>query len=293
MRLKLQTFIVICVLALSGCAGGNPRFYPLLSNGLHVGMTDKEVTIFIDELRQDTNRFVATGFDTIGSECAKYESLCRNGPDSSVLGLYHSSMYRYPYDVLKNVTNGTPYRYVEYWSSPTHQSRLFLFFDENTKLLKGWVHRAYGILQEPFMHEQLTSQLKIRTDKRGSGMTRNQVHAAIGTPTEIIEPPRQHSRGQHEDHFWNSYYVSAPIYDIIKELEVYSYAMAGGGVRRVYLGYVTVPKMVYKFDSKLQARVQVPNPNYIGPQDDELYAWGYDHAGEEAERYRREKSQHK
>lgn len=252
---------VLLVCGLSGCTTSSPRFYTLLSSQLQVGMSDAEVTGFIEQLRQDKNRFIRTGLDSIGSECSSAKYLCQNGPDSSVLRRYSRNYYRYPYDVLKEVQNGTPYRYVDYWSSPTGQAKLIFFFDEKTKRLRGWIHQNFGMLQEPLMHERLSSRLHLSIDY-SKRMKRDQVVALLGLPVRTIAPPKEFSRAWLEDHFWTMADLS-PIEGNTRQIEVYEYELANGQKRHVYLAYSMA--------------------NYT------LIAYGYDQASEEMERYSREK----
>lgn len=234
------------------------EFYTALWTKLHIGMTNDEVNTFISELKTDKNRFVGTGFDTIGSECIKSKYHCFGSSDESILRLYGSYFDRYPYDTLKTVNIGTPYRYVDYWNSPTGQSRIYLFFDENTNLLRGWLRPGLKYSNDKFMHEKLTSQLKWSEGGLYKGMTHGQVYALIGQPEEIIATPKE-SREINEDYFW----VVKPNLDLAKQkIAVYSYLTSSGKRRHVYLLYY--------------------------PAADELNSWGYDLAWDEAERYQHE-----
>jgi hypothetical protein len=126
-------------------------------------------------------------------------------------------------------------------------------------------------------------------------MTRAEVYSLLGAPLEIVDLPVERSRSQYLDHVWLSYrnFLDPPVRDIVKRLEVYSYPLVGGGERRVYLGYTEFPRFKYRFVSKENPRAQVPNPDYVGPQQDELTVWGYDHAWEEGERYIRDETRQK
>jgi hypothetical protein len=236
---------------------------------LHLGMT-------MDEIRESVST----------SELKDY---VKEGPleavssEKKILEFYKYAIY--PKGVLHGLKIGTQYRSYSYWITAHTQVMLYLFFDESEKLL-GWANYPSWFNYERYWHERITSKLRIQTERKG--MTRAEVYALLGQPSEVIDLPIENSRAQYIDHVWLSYnrFSDAPVREkTMKTLEVYSYPLEGGGVRRVYLGYVEFPQFVYRFVSKQNPRVSVPNPDYIGPHQDELKIWGYDHAWEEGERY--------
>ena len=136
-------------------------------------MTGEEVSAMIDDLKADRHRFQSSGFDTVGSGCAK-QRLCGGGSDFYLYMLYMGDQH--PYDVLSDVKNGVPYQYIDYWSSPTNTNRIYLFFDDHTKLLRGWVNDSWSYSSYKFWHERFTSKLKIQYDYR-KRMSKDKVHA--------------------------------------------------------------------------------------------------------------------
>jgi hypothetical protein len=171
----------------------------------------------------------------------------------------------YPPGFLKTIEIGTPYRVVNYWTNYAGRNTgvLLLFFDQNKQRLVGWVGTASSKARDKFMHERLTSQLRWSSNGLNKGMTHAQVHAVLGAPTEVITPPKE-SRAIYEDYFW----VMSPLLDgKNQKIEVYRYRISSGNERSVYLIYY--------------------------PAADELDSWGYDYAGEEADRYLREQQAQK
>jgi hypothetical protein len=235
---------------LSACAtGGEERLRqnlgdPIVSR-LQIGMTSGEVDAAIGDLR----KYVTS------------DDLMKIDSEDQIFSLYRKDYY--PKGLLSSVTAGTPYRVLGYRTSGVAGGSLLLFFDDGAKRLRGWANAHSQQSIDKFMHEQVTSLLKVN-DGYNKGMTHAQVHALIGPPAEIILPPRTSSRAQYEDHFWTK---TPPLLDVIKQLEVYTYPLSNGEKRRVYLGYYRNP--------------------------DQLVLWGYDHAWNEAERYLREKVQQK
>lgn len=234
-----------------------------------------QLGITMDEIRESVSDSELKGY-------VKEGPLDAVRSEKEILRFY--TYAHYPRGVLDDLKVGTQYRSYSYWISAHTNVALYLFFDESGKL-RGWANYPSWFNYARYWHERITSKLRVRTEKKG--MTRAQVYTLLGPPSEIVDLPIERSRSQYVDHIWLSYnyFSDAPVRDLVKKLEVYSYPLAGGGARRVYLGYTEFPRFVYRFVSTLNRRAQVPNPAYIGPQQDELTVWGYDHAWEEGERY--------
>ena len=255
-------FAVALSLFLSSCASEPPEanFGASINKKFHIGMTNEEVSVVVNDLKANEKHFMGSGFSsrsgysTVGSPCNTSKYLCDGDPDKYLFMLYMDEQY--PYDVLRKVTNETQYRYIEY----AYAAQLYLFFDENTKLLRGWVNNR-GYSRHEFMHERLTSKLKLEYGVV-SHMSKDEVHALIGFPTETIDAPKKLSREILEDHYWNSATYFPPTLGSADNWEIYEYALETGAKRRVYLIYAH--------------------------GHNKLIAFGYDHATEEAERYLQE-----
>jgi hypothetical protein len=183
--------------------------------------------------------------------------------EQSLYSLYQDNYY--PRDFLNLIQVGARYRLVSYWTNYAGRNSgvLLLFFDEVKQTLIGWVNTASASALNNFMHERLTSQLRWSSNGLNKGMTHAQVHAVLGEPTEVITPPKE-SRAIYENYFW----VMSPLLDgKNQKIEVYRYKLSNGNERSVYLIYC--------------------------PAADELNSWGYDYAGEEADRYLREQQAQK
>jgi hypothetical protein len=139
---------------------------------------------------------------------------------------------------------------------------LDLFFDDSTQKLRGWINSESAYSRDRFLHERLTSKLKLSFDSP-SRLTKSQVHALIGLPTRVIAPAQRESTSLYFDHFWQTDSARTPTVANTDELEVYEYALATGETRHVYVGYTRA--------------------------NDKLIIYGYDQAWEEAERYARER----
>lgn len=276
----LKTLIFLATLLLYGCATERwPQDYyatrntgDRIASSLKLGMT-------MDEIRAIVS-------------ASEYKDYVKEGPledsildEDEILSFY--TYAHYPKDILESLKIGTQYKSYSYWETAHSQVAIFLFFDASSKL-RGWINHPSVFNYERYWHEGITSKLRMRTEKKG--MTREEVYALLGPPSEIVDLPLKNSRSQYVDHVWLSHdhFARAPIRDMVKKLEVYLSPLEGGGARRVYLGYIEFPRFDYRFISKQNPRAQVPNPKYVGPQQDELTVWGYDHAWEEGERYMRD-----
>nr|WP_314857740.1 hypothetical protein [uncultured Undibacterium sp.] len=284
-RLKLKmTPLILLALMLCGCATESfpQKYYAARNSGDRIASSLK-LGMTIDEIRKSVS-------DSELKQYVKEGSLSSVRSEKEILEFYNYAIY--PKNVLDDMKVGTLYRSYSYWITAQTNVTLYLFFDESERL-HGWANYPSRFNYERYWHERLTSKLRVRTEKKG--MTRAEVYALLGSPLEIVDLPTERSRSQYMDHVWLSYnnFLDPPVRDIVKKLEVYSYPLVGGGERRVYLGYTEFPRFKYQFVSKKNPRTQVPNPDYLGPQQDELTVWGYDHAWEEGERYMRYEAQQK
>lgn len=159
---------------------------------------------------------------------------------------------RTPYDLLRNLEKDASCWSYPYPVSSMTDHAICIFSDEQDRVI-GWVKHHSELSRDKFMHEKLTAQL--RADTLGRGMTRAEVYSQIGKPEVISSLPREQTEEFYEDRYW----TEEPLSGIYKDMEVYSYRLANGQTRNVFLIYAT--------------------------QADKLHLWGYDHAWEEAERY--------
>jgi len=247
-------FLLTLMFFLASCASTSVgyTFGKQLHEKFRIGMTDVEISSVIDELKRSQKQS-SSGYDTVGAPCIRYKYLCGDRPDTYLLMLFGGDQY--PHDVLRDVTNETPYRYIQY----KYNAVLYLFFDEKTKLLRGWVNSEKAYSWISFRHERLTSKLTLSSDFRDR-MTRSDVHALIGPPTFTIAAPSKITRAHVEDHFWIP--SLPPALGDGEVWEVYEYQIESGATRRVYTAYSR-------------------KANY------RLEGFGYDHAHEESERYLR------
>jgi hypothetical protein len=214
---------------------------------LQVGMSEKEVESALTELKK---YIVAENVMHIRSE-------------NDVFYRYRQDYF--PKGLLKNIAIGTHFKSLQYWThySGRNMGTLELYFDDETKQLRGWINTPSAYSQDLFLHERLTSKLKIAIDSR-TRMTRTQVLELIGPPTRIALPVEQESRELYEDHFWQSHSFLPPNAESTKQVEVYEYELDNGKKRHVYVAYTRV--------------------------NEKLVFFGYDHSWEEAERYARERA---
>jgi hypothetical protein len=189
-------------------------------------------------------------------------------------GELRSSLYTYervPYDLLKDMPAFTPYWLYPYAVNSLTSHNLRLFFDSSEKL-KGWIKEHSELTRDKFMHERLTSQLRI-------GMSRADVRRRIGMPDEVRKVPKptttQNSESQLREFHDDTYWSSNPVYVFGNEIEVYSYTLPNGQRRHVFLSY----------NKYVMGKPDYPN---VG-----LDQYGYDHAWEEVERYLAEKASRK
>lgn len=213
---------------------------------LRVGMSDKEVDSALTEFKK---YFIAEYVMHIRSE-------------NDVFYRYREDYF--PKDLLKKMAIGTPFKSLQYWTHYTGKNIgiLELYFDKETKQLRGWVNKT-DYSRDKFLHERLTSKLKITHESRGR-MTRMQVLELLGQPTRTALPAKQESRELYEDHFWESHSFGSPTVESTNQMDVYEYDLDNGKKRHVYVAYTRV--------------------------NDKLVFFGYDHAWEEAERYARERA---
>lgn len=238
----LSVMISLMSLPLSACSSNGQLRKNLgdqISSRLHVGMSAGEVERSLESVAKYL----------LSDRVMEVES------ERDLLYLYVKSYF--PRSLVSGVSVGTKYRNLAYWERNSRASvgSLYLFFDEDMHILKGWVNSSSALGEDQFLHERLTSKLIWAGNGTRKGMNHAQVYAAIGRPTEIISPPKQ-SRAIYENHFW----IQKPILDYPNQkIEVYRYEIEGGLKRSVFLLYY--------------------------PKADELNAWGYDYAWEEADRY--------
>lgn len=248
LRLKAIAIAAMVIGVLASCATSGEgqlrlNLGDLVIERLHIGMTSAEVDVAIGDLKQYVR-----------------EDLEQHVRSELYLFNFYSDNY-FPKDVLKTVQIGSTYRVLTYYTnrSKRNAGTLAMFFDDETKRLRGWANSSSEQSRDKFMHERLTSQLKTSEGGSEKGMSHAQVHALIGEPDEIISPPSE-SRAIYENHFW-LYGASFAKND---KIEVYTYSLGYGTKRRVYLLYYSAA--------------------------DRLRGWGYDHSWEEAERYLLEKT---
>lgn len=214
---------------------------------LQVGMSEKEVESALTELKK---YIVAENVMHIRSE-------------NDVFYRYRQDYF--PKGLLKNIAIGTYFKSLQYWThySGRNMGTLELYFDDETKQLRGWINTPSTYSQDLFLHERLTSKLKIAIDSR-TRMTRTQVLELIGPPTRIALPVEKESRELYEDHFWQSHSFLPPTAESTNQMDVYEYELGNGKKRHVYVAYTRV--------------------------NEKLVFFGYDHAWEEAERYALERA---
>ena len=212
---------------------------------LQIGMSDKEV----DSALTDMKQFI------IGEYVMQIRS------EKDVFYRYREDYF--PKNLLKNMAIGTPFKSLQYWTHYTGKNIgiLELYFDDKTKQLRGWVNKT-DYSRDKFLHERLTSKLKIRHESRDR-MTRTQVLELLGQPTRTALPAKQESRELYEDHFWESHSFGSPTAESTNQMDVYEYDMGNGKKRHVYVAYTRA--------------------------NEKLIFFGYDQAWEESERYSRER----
>jgi hypothetical protein len=237
--------VAVIALLLTACASQN--FGKMINNELRVGMTEEQAMIALNRLEASGKPFVGRGIDTVGSACSRSKYLCIDNKSEYLYLLYGEA--RHPDDLLKYVDNDTPYRFVEYQSGSNVQ-RLYLFFDDKTNLLRGWINPNESYMY-PYMHERITSKLKMTYVEHVSKAT---VYALIGAPDRIIDAPTELSRELFEDHYWN---LRPPTARTTASWEVYEYRLDDGSTRHVYMAY----------------------------RRDRLEAFGFDHAAQEKARF--------
>ncbi|MBY0574279.1 MAG: hypothetical protein K2P84_11405 [Undibacterium sp.] len=208
---------------------------------LRIGMSEKEVDSVFTELKPLIIR--------------EYAMHIRS--ENDVFYRYRHDYF--PRDLLTNIAIGKHFKSLEYWTHYTGKNIgiLELYFDDETKQLRGWVNMN-DYSRDKFLHERLTSKLKITHESRGR-MTRAQVLELLGQPTRTALPAKQESRELYEDHFWESHSFVPPTAESTNQMDVYEYDMGNGKKRHVYVAYTRA--------------------------NDKLQFFGYDHAWEEAERY--------
>jgi hypothetical protein len=255
LRVINPVFTVILVLLmahlLSSCAQQPTKLRQNLGDQiiarLHIGMTGSEVDGATAELKAYVIR----------------ESEMTLKSERDIFRRYSDDYF--PKDLLSSVAVGTKFKSVVYWINYAgrNMGTLDLFFDDSTQKLRGWINSESAYSRDRFLHERLTSKLKLSFDSR-SRLTKSQVHALIGLPTRVIAPAQRESTSLYYDHFWQTDSARTPTVANTDELEVYEYALATGETRHVYVGYTRA--------------------------NDKLIIYGYDHAWEEAERYARERA---
>jgi hypothetical protein len=191
-----------------------------------------------------------------------YRDYAKEGPLDSVLSEKELNGFywypHYPKDILKDLKVGTEYKWFSYWITANTNVAIYLFFDESGRL-KGWANYPSKLTLEKYLHERVTSQIRCSKFGLQKGMTRAQIHALIGNPSEMF-PTLPEGRSILEDHFWFS--IGEPeLHNRI--IELYTYGLSNGTQRRVYVIY------------------------YPG-SDQPCSDWGYDQAWEEGERYIRD-----
>ncbi|MFZ6873978.1 hypothetical protein ACO0LF_18120 [Undibacterium sp. Di27W] len=254
--IRARLYFAVLVLPLCACATQN--FDLEVYQGLRVGMSQGEANKVLDRLEAAGPPFVRRVNDTVGSKCVRYPSLCQDGPDSHLFDFYRAQQF--PYDVLKQVSNGTPFFQVDYLSGPGMRC-IYLFFDPNTQLLRGWVANT-NLWSLAYWQERLGSKLKREYGRVSHGHTKKaEVYALIGPPKTIIATPTKMSRELLDDHYWDSMTLDPPTGKWSNRWEVYEYLLEDGAVRHVY--------MIYAGDNN------------------SLTAYGYDHAHLEVERFKR------
>lgn len=208
---------------------------------LHIGMSEKEVDSVLTELKP-----------LIISEFARHIR-----SENDVFYRYRHDYF--PRDLLRNIAIGKHFKSLQYWTHYTGKNIgiLELYFDDETKQLRGWVN-TNDYARDKFLHERLTSKLKITHESRGQ-MTRAQVLELLGQPIRTVLPAKRESRELYEDHFWESHSFGSPTAESTNQMDVYEYDMGNGKKRHVYVAYTRA--------------------------NDKLIFFGYDQAWEEAERY--------
>lgn len=171
----------------------------------------------------------------------------------------------FPKELLMSMEVGTSFKSVVYWTNYAGRDlgTLDLFFDEKTQKLRGWINTESLYSHERFLHERLTSKLKIPFESRFR-LSKSQVHELLGLPTRVIAPAQRESTQLYYDHFWETHSALTPTIANTEQLEVYEYDFAPGEKRHVYVGYTRA--------------------------NEKLIIFGYDRAWEEAERYTGERA---
>jgi len=222
-------------------------------------MTRSEASAALDKLEASGRPFIRRTNETVGSMCTstKTASLCQGDPNYHLYMFYRDDQF--PYDVLKQVDNGTPYLQVDFGSGAGMRS-LHLFFSDKTQLLRGWLV-SNGYWNARYTQERLGAKFRrVYGLVSFSRMTKAEVYALIGPPRKSMDPPAKLSRELFEDHYWDAQSAVPPTGKESEPWEVYEYPLEDGSTRRVYLVY-----------SKGKT----------------LIAYGYDHAHLESDRYMR------
>ena len=249
----------LAILTLFLCACTSTNFGWQINQELRVGMTRSEASAALDRLEASGRPFIRRTNETVGAMCSsiKTASLCQGDPNYHLYMLYQDDQF--PYDVLKQVDNGTPYLQVDFGSGAGMRS-LHLFFSDKTQLLRGWLV-SNGYWSARYTQERLGAKFRrVYGLVSLSRMTKAEVYALIGPPKKIMDPPAKLSRELFEDHYWDAQSAVPPTGKWSEPWEVYEYPLEDGSTRRVYLVY-----------SKGKT----------------LIAYGYDHAHLESDRYMR------
>ncbi|MBL6749748.1 MAG: hypothetical protein ISP90_04465 [Nevskia sp.] len=139
-----------------------------------------------------------------------------------------------------------------YWISATDRSGVGVYFSNDGHVI-GWARGGDATFGK-YEHEQVTSRLS-------RGMREEYILRILGQPDKIVRAPKwgewQRVRELYADHYWSVDPLHAGVDAMMWE---YRYSFGNGSVRTVYL----------LWGSK-------------------LLGWGYDHAHDEAVRYRNER----
>ncbi|MBV8657592.1 MAG: hypothetical protein JO142_07190 [Burkholderiales bacterium] len=241
------SLIAPCLVLFVGCASplsDKPykNYGDLVVGELSAGMSAKEVDVVVE---RNKKYLISDNLDVVGNGLVYYAYLNHYAPQ----------------DVMKSSPPGTPLRHLAYWVNAWEGVRghLYLIYDAQRKQLRGWVNTGSEFSRDAFAHEKLTAKLHAPQEGRNA-MTHAEVYAQIGHPSYIMPTPKVQSLDLYENCFW--YTESPPLPYTYPNIEVYTYEMADGQLRHVYLVYGL----------------------------DHLLARGYDHAWEERVRYLVEKS---
>jgi len=238
----------LAILTLFLCACASPNFGLQINQELRVGMTRSEASAALDRLEASGRPFIRRTNETVGAMCSsiKTASLCQGDPNYHLYLLYRDDQF--PYDVLKQVDNGTPYLQVDFGSGGGMRS-LHLFFGGRRQLLRGWVV-SNGYWNGRFAQERLGVKFRrVYGLVHLSRMTKAEVYALIGPPKKIMDPPAKLSRELFDDHYWDAQSVVPPTGKLSEPWEVYEYPLEDGSTRRVYLVYSKGKTLVaYGFD---------------------------------------------